>query len=463
MQKKLIVVLAIAIILIAALVGAWQLNLFGSAGPTIKIGLVEGSETADGKDMDRAARLAVEEINAAGGIYVAELNAKLKIQLVIADTVDDTADKAKGPVNRAITEDKVDLLIGGAKTAGTLADQMYAINNRVPYIITGASLNLVTRRGPQGNYGGLPVGDPKRVEDAEGMSYMFHYCTTTYDYSKTVVRFLAENMKPSLDSTYSFPTSRNLRLAVIYRNDPYGQGVLADTKKIIADENLPITVVAERAYSTTATSYPSDLTAIKESKPDAVYAVGFAEDTSEIIKEGINDAKLNSVYIAVEICEDPAFYNLLGKTGDKQLLESKFGPFVTPAYSQTVQNYVDRYQQKYSTVPGMIGADTYDAFYLVKDAIERAGSLNKTLVRDAIETTSMNQMLIMTTTGKVQFSTGTNYHEISPVTFIEQLIWDEAAGQCKPKLIYPNSVPGISTFKQVDFTFPKDYQPGTQG
>ena len=106
--------------------------------------------------MDRAAKLAVEEINAAGGIYVAEWNTNVTIELVIADTGDDTVGKAVGPVTRAVTEDNVDLLIGGYASAGTLADQVIAIEKRVPYIISGASSNLVTRRGPQGNYGGLP-------------------------------------------------------------------------------------------------------------------------------------------------------------------------------------------------------------------------------------------------------------------------------------------------------------------
>ena len=207
--------------------------------------------------MDRAAKLAVEEINAAGGIYVAEWNTNVTIELVIADTGDDTAGKAVGPVTRAVTEDNVDLLIGGYTSAGTLADQVVAIENRVPYIITGASTNLVTRRGPQANYGGLPEGDTKRINDTEGMSYMFHYCTTTFDYSKTVVHFFNESMKPLLDSTYGFNASRNLRLAVLYRNDAFGQGVLADTKKLIADENLSIDDCRRKSLSNNRNYLPN--------------------------------------------------------------------------------------------------------------------------------------------------------------------------------------------------------------
>ena len=91
---------------------------------------------------------------------------------------------------------------------------MVAIENKVPFIITGASNQLVTRRGPQGNFGGAgPTGTYSLPNDAEGVSYMFHYCTTTYDYAKTVVDFLAQEMKPMVSP------NRNLNLALYYRDD----------------------------------------------------------------------------------------------------------------------------------------------------------------------------------------------------------------------------------------------------
>lgn len=463
MQKKLIVALIAVIAIIAVIVAGWQLTQVPSpeARP-IKIGLVACYEKAEGQDMDRAAKLAVKEINDAGGVYVAEWRTKVPIELVIADTKDDTPGKAVDPVTRAVKEDQVDLLIGGYTSAGTLANQVVAIENRVPYIITGASTSLVTRRGPQANYGGLPEGDTRRIDDEEGMSYMFHYCTTTADYSKTVVKFFAEEMKPLLDNKYEFDSSRKLRLAILYRDDAFGKGVAADSKSLIQSNNLPIEVVAERSYPTTATSFQTDLTVIKDAKPDAVYVADFIANTVEIIKEGQRDVGLNTVYIAVECCEDPAFYTLLGEYGDKQLLESKFAPYAGPPYYlESLETYVTNYQEEYGTLPGMMGADTYDAFYIAKDAIERAGTVDKAAVRDAIESCAMEQMLIITETGKIEFSTGTNYHEIAPVTFVEQLIWNEDVDECRSVIVYPATAPGVGELKQADFVLPTLYEPGS--
>ncbi len=461
MNKRILAAIIVVIIVVAAFVAVWQMNLLAPAtsaqARNIKMGIVAGMQTVEGQDIDRAAQLAIDEINAAGGVMVSEWNTKVKIDLVLVDTVDDAAGSTTGPVTRAVTDDKVDLLIGGATTGGTLNGQIPAINNRVPFIITGASLNLVTRRG------NLPADNPLKINDTEGMSYMFHYCTTISDYSKTVTHFLADSVKPLLDSTYTFDSGRKLRLAVLYRDDGYGRGVRDVTSSIIAADGLPIEVVANVSYATTATTYQSQLISVKESKPDAVYIAGFTADTAEAIREGRNDVGLKSIYIAVEICEDPQFYTLLGATGADQLLESKIATQWTGStwYLPKVGEFVDNYKAKFSgKIPGMMGADTYDAVYIAKNAIEQAGSIDKVKVRDAIIATDMPQSLLIMQNQRITFSSGTNYHEILPITFIEQLKWNSATG-LKPLVVYPASVPGISSFKQGDFVLPADYAPGS--
>ena len=452
MNNRLLGVIVVIIVVIAAvLVAAWQLNWF-SPTRTIKIGVVAGMQTAEGQDIERAARLAIEEINAAGGVYVADLDATLTMELVLVDTVDDGAGNTEGPVTRAIIDQGVDILVGGATTAGTLNGEIPAINNRVPYIITGASFNYVTRRGS------LPSDHPLYIDDPEGMSYMFHYCTTISDYSTIIAHFLADDVRPAVDST------RNLRLAILHRDDGYGRGVRDVTATIVADDSLPIDIVANVSYATDATTYQSQLTLVKDSKPDAVYVAGFTADTAEAIKEGIDDVGLNSLYIAVEICEEPQFYTLLGETGSFQILESKIATQWTGDswYLPKVGTYVENYKARFDgIVPGMLGADTYDAIYIYMDAIGRAGTLNKAAIRDALETTDLPQSLLIMENEKITFSSGVNYHEILPKTFIEQLIFDTNVNALLPFVVYPDAMPGISEFKQSDFFLPPEYEAGS--
>ena len=455
MQKKILAILVVVIIAVAV-IAALQLSPkpVSADARDIKIGLVAPiSGSPIGQDMERAARLAVQEINDAGGVYVSSWNTNVNLTLVIADTINDAPANAVTPVTRAVETDNVDMLIGGYGSAGTLANEIIAIENKVPYIISGASNQLVTRRGPQGNYGGFGEDGQYSISDAEGMSYIFHYCTTTYHYSKTVVDFFASEMKPMVAA------DRNFSLALLYRNDAFGTGVAQATKFWIQNESLPINIVADRSYDPATTNYQTDLTAVAAAHPDAVFIADNPDKTPLVIKQGWDDVGLKTVYVAVENNQDEAFYNLLGSVGDGQLLESKLNPFMTPSYSTVVENYAKAFDKAYPHVmPGMMGADTYDAVYIAKDAIQRAGTVDKAAVRTAIENTNIDQMLIQTKTGKIQFSTGVNYHEIDPVTFIEQLKWDATTSHLTSQIVW--SPPSSTNLKQADFVLPTGYLSG---
>jgi ABC-type branched-subunit amino acid transport system substrate-binding protein len=146
MQTKILGIVVIVIIAVAA-IAAWQLApTFSASQPStspspsgaassdarpIKIGLVAPYQKAEGEDMDRAARLAVKEINDAGGIYVSQWNTKVPIELVVADTQDDSSAKSVDPVKKIVTQDKDDLLIGGYASSGTLANK-YTMDNACP-------------------------------------------------------------------------------------------------------------------------------------------------------------------------------------------------------------------------------------------------------------------------------------------------------------------------------------------
>jgi len=453
-NTKILAAIVIVIVIVAGSVAVWQLTSTPEV-ESIKIGLIAPYGIPVGQDMDRAAKMAVDEINEAGGIYVSSLGKNLPIKLVTGDSEKANPDASLNEVTRLVTQENIDLLIGGFGSGATLSGQLPAIENRVPFIITGASSHLVTRRGF------LPEDHPLYIDDSVGMSYMFHYCTTTFHYSETVAYFFAEAMKPLLDSQYNL--NRNLRLAVLYRDDAYGQGVWDATNHFIQTDNLPIDVVAEQNYPTTTTTFQAELTNIKAAEPDAVYVVDFTTNTATIYKQGQNDVGLNTIYIAVEACEEPEFYTALGQWGDHQLLESKFASYAGPPfYLSMMDTYVADYSELYGQVPGMMGADTYDAFYIAKDAIERAGTLEKSEVRDAIEETNMDQMLIMTESGKIEFSTSPDaYHEIAPVTFVEQLIYDESLGESRPLVIWPETAPIVGTIKQAEFVLPDNYEPGS--
>ena len=270
---------------------------------------------------------------------------------------------------------------------------------------------------------------------------MFHYCTTTYDYTKTVVDFFAQVMKPMV------APNRDFSLAILYRNDAFGQGVDAATKYWIQNESLPITVVSDRGYTAGETDFTTDLKVVQQSNPDAVFVAENPNLTPLVIQQGWSTVGLKTVYCAVENNQDPQFYSLLEGFGNGigvgQLLESKMDPFMVPSYSTAVGAYSATFNQTYGVAPGMLGADTYDAFFIAKAAIESAGTLDKAAVRQAIENTNLPDSLILTQNGKIQFGTGINYHELQPITFMEQLALT-SSNKLQSQIIWPPSAGSIS-------------------
>jgi branched-chain amino acid transport system substrate-binding protein len=423
-----VVLIAIIVIAIAAGAAYYYYSKPSAPARTIKIGLVAsltGSASDVGTDMQRASILAVEEINQAGGVHVKEYDAKLQMELVVGD---DKTNPQEGvtAVKRLILEDNVDILVGGFSSAVTYASEVPAIENNVPFIITGASSSLVTRRTDMDT------------------SYIFHYCSITDDYSETIVRFLAEAMKPMV------APNRNLRLAILYQDSPYGKGCYDSSAYFINELGLPIDIVSGETFKMGDVDFHTQLTKIKAAKPDAVYHAGFVADTATAIKQGLSDVGLKTVYVGVECNDDPHFYELIGEWGDYQILESKFAPFAG-SYLETVDKYKEAYQKRWNIIPGMMGADTYDAIYMVKAVVENAGTLDKPKVRDAIEKIEMPQMLIPMKGGIIKFDEN---HEIDPETFIEQMYFDKATNSIKPAIVYPEYL------KQADFVLPPDYEPG---
>ncbi len=456
--NKKILALIVAVIIIVSVVATAEL-IQPAAKPSadarnINIALVAPvSKSPVGTDMQRAAELAVNEINQNGGVYVSGWHTHVNITLSTVDTIDDSPANAKTAMTTFQSTNSVDMYIGGYGSAGTLADETVATSNKIPFIITGASNQLVTRRGPQGDFGGLAPGDTTRIADADQMSYVFHYCTTTYQYTKTIMDFFATQMKPMV------APNRNISIAVLYRNDAFGQGVDQAAQFWVKNESLPINLVIQRSYDPTETNYQADLIAVQSAHPDAVIVVDNPDKTPLIIQQGWNDVGLKTVYIAIENNQDPAFYSMIGDTGNGQLMESKMDPFMTPSYSTAVQSYTQKFYAKYGVYPGMMGADTYDAFYIAKAAIESAGTVDKPSVRTALETVSINDMNILTSNGKIQFSSGVNWHEIAANTFIEQLVWNSTSSKLESHIVWaPTAINGVTP---ATFTLPQGYKAGS--
>jgi len=409
-----------------------------SQGTNLKIGVVAsltGPASTTGKDVWQSAVLAADQINAKGGVFVKDLDRKVQIQLVQGDDAS-TREGGQTAVSRMIAQDNVDLLVGGFSSAVVSAHESIVADHGVPYIITGASSPIVTRRTDINT------------------SYMFHHAPTTDASGSATTLFIGDTIRSAIDQKFGYPADRPLRLSVIYQDSPYGKGQLDAIKNTINASHLAMTVVSENAFTMGESDYRTILTGVKKADPDVVYVAAFLNEQTPLMNQARRDVGPDKIFIAVEPNDDPAYYSGIGRYGEYSIIQSRFSPYAIPGGSTaaTVTSFISDYDAKFHGYPGMMGAATYEGVYIAAQAVENAGTTDKAKVRDALASLQMPQMVEAMQGQTISFSP--DFRESSFSLDMEQLVWDDAVNQTRPKIVWPASL------KERDFVLPDWFVPG---
>ena len=406
---------------------------------SLKIGVVAsmtGPASTTGKDVWQSAQLAADEINAKGGVFVKSLGKNMTIQLVQGDD-ESTREGGQKAVTKMITDDKIDVLVGGFSSAVVTAHQSIVAEHRVPYIITGASSSTVTHR-----------------TDID-TSTMFHHAPITDASASQTAIFVDEVMRPAINGKFGRPADQPLRMAVIYQDSPFGKGALATIESTIAAKGLKIQVVANETYKMGETDFRTILTSVKAKGPDVVYPIAFLNEEVPMLTQARRDVGLNTLFLAVECVDDPDYYKGLGQYGDYSIIESRFSPYAVPkgSISETIGRYRTDYQARFSASPGMMGAATYEGVYVAAAAVEKAGSTDRTALLTAIGSVQVPEMVESMEGGMISFANP--FRESQFKLFMEQLHWDAGQQQLRPKVVWP------AELKEAEFQIPDWYRPGS--
>lgn len=434
MRGKILAVFFVAILLAA---GCTQQGGAQDSEEKIKMGVVlplTGKASTTGNDMWQAAQLAAGEINSNGGIKVGE--ERMKIELIKGDT-ETNPEKGVEAVTRLITRDQVDVLVGGFSSAITYADSPVAVKNEVPFVITGASTPLITRR------------------DDIDTSWLFHHCPNTDDFSYATLRFANEVIRPEVNEKFGYSEDRNLRVAMIYQDTKYGKGVLQGVKKAL--DNNPewkLELVAEEPFAMGESNFQTVLTKVKEAKPDAVYAATFLNEQVPLVTQARRDVGLNTIFMAVEATDDADYYAQVGEWGAYSIQESRFSPYTVPegAVKEKAVEFREDFKAKYNDYPSMMGASTYEGVYIAAKAIEEAGTTDRAQIKTALNDLEMPQLVEAMKGGKINFDS--QYRETKFQLYMEQLRYREDLGEARPVIVWPGNL------KEEDFKLPDWYEPG---
>jgi branched-chain amino acid transport system substrate-binding protein len=300
-----------------------------------------GSIAHFGQDTDKAVRLALGEINAAGGI-----RGRL-LKVVTLDTRGDSAE-ASNAVSRLIDVEKVTALIGEVSSSLSLAGGRVAQRRKIPMVSPSSTNPKVTQ-----------IGD-----------YVFRVCFLDPFQGKVMARFARDTLR--LD-----------KVAVLrdIKND-YSIG-LADafTEAFKAAGG---TIVVEQSYSQGDTDFSAQLTAIKGAQAQGIFVPGYYSEVGAIARTA-QRLELKVPLMGGDGWDAPDLVKIAGDALEGSFFSNHFALDVA---TDQAKRFVSDFTAKYGIPPTGLGALGYDALMVLADAMRRAPSFSPSAIRDALAATN---------------------------------------------------------------------------
>ncbi|WP_018132312.1 ABC transporter substrate-binding protein [Effusibacillus pohliae] len=358
MKKKLITATAIAALALGALAGCGGKqqangNAGGgsSSGDTIKIGTdfeMTGGQAAFGTSALKGVKLAVKEINAAGGVLGKQ------IQIIDADNASKNDESARA-AQKLISNDKVVALIGATTSTNTLAAVPVAMEKKIPLITSSATNPKVT------------------VDERTGKvnEWVFRACFIDPFQGKVMADFATKELKA--------------KTAVIYTDtsSDYSKGLTKFFEETFTKNGGQI--LAKESYQQKDTDFKAVLTRIKEKKPDVIYVPGYYEEVGKIIKQG-RELGITAPFMGGDGWDAPQLIDIAGKENlNNTYISNHYAP---DDNSPEVQQFVQSFKKEYNgETPDAMAVLGYDAMKMLADAIKRAGSTDPAKIKDALAAT----------------------------------------------------------------------------
>lgn len=366
--------------------------LFGAVGLMAQKPIVIGSPLATaflyGWDAERGIKLAVDEINAAGGVKVG--NEKRPFQVEVIDTRDlepgVPVSEALLAVEKLILEKKADFLVGGPvrSEAALAAMPLLSKHKKVSILSTGALT-------------------PKYNEMIAQNPDKFKYCFRISGEAKWMVM---GELVPCLEEIgKNFGLNKLVIMVQDVAHARAGGDILA---KVMAKKGW--TVLGDPiVFPTGTTDYSMALLDAKK-KEAQVIIIWMDMPESAILLKQWHDMKVPALPFGVIIAaaEQPGFWKATEGKGEYCLANVVNAGNVPSEATPWTMKFYDAYTKKYGVEPEGYGtSSSYMAVYALKDAIERAGSLDSDKVVDALKSIDMQGVY-----GRIRFDPKT--HQVIP-------------------------------------------------
>ncbi len=339
----------------AALLGLVASGCKPAGTETIKIGeyaSLTGKEATFGISSHEGTLLAIEEINAAGGVLGKQL------QLLTEDTQSKAGEPAT-VVNKLIARDGVVGVLGEVASSRSLEAAPICQQNKIPMVSPSSTNPKVTEVG----------------------NYIFRVCFIDPFQGTVMANFAGKSLKATRVAVFTDVKS------------DYSKGLAKFFKDQFVKEGGKI--VAELDFNGGDKDFKAQLTAIKAANPDAVFVPGYYTDAALIAVQA-RQLGLNVPLLGGDGWESEKLIEIGKDAVEGHYFSTHYHPDVGSEVSkQFVENYRKRWNGKN---PDALAACGYDSALILVDAIKRAGSTDGEKIRDALAATKDFQAVTGTIT-----------------------------------------------------------------
>ncbi len=314
-----------------------------SAQETIKLGefaSLTGKEATYGQNAHKGTLLAIEEVNAAGGVLGRQLE-------LLTEDDQSKPGEAATVVKKLISREKVVAVLGEITSGRTLEAAPICQAAKVPLVSPGATATQVTAKG----------------------DYIFRVCFIDEFQGTVMAKFARETLQLNRVAILSSVSSaQSVGLAKYFR------------ERFTSDGG---TVVLEQKYGEGDKDFRAQLTAIKAGNVEGVFVPGYYAEAALIARQA-RDLGLAVHFMGVDGWESPELVAVGGAAVEGAYLSTHYSPENKSAH---VSAFNERFRARWGLDTNALSALGYDSAMVLIDAIRRAGTTEGPRLRDALAAT----------------------------------------------------------------------------
>jgi len=328
----------------------------------IKIGVIGPMSYIQGEHHWAGAQMAAEEINDAGGIMLGGESYEIKLVQADSNEIVSPTD-AVIAMEKLITVDEVDFVVGGFRSESVIAMQETAMENEMIFLGCGASDNVLCENV---------------AEDYETYKYWFRVTPVNGNYLTQISFMLAGMVAQNIGALGVIP-----KVAIVAENNVWANPLVAYAEATFP--GLGMQVVGTWRPSQMATDVTAELTAIELAGANMIYTVVSGPlGVAYTAQWGQMEIPAASVGINVEAQKG----NFLDVTGGYGAYETTLNTYARVEVTDKTIPFFDSFVAEVGEIP-IYTAGTYEALYILKAAIESADTLDADAVVTALEATDL--------------------------------------------------------------------------